>query len=138
MTNQEVISLTAAGLNKNIIINKISTSKSKFDLSTDSLIQLKKAGVADEVVTAMLQAKTGATTGTVTVSTTTKGDPNDPMSPHGFGLYLYEEKNGEKKMTKLTPNVSAQNRTGGTWTSSMTYGIGKGCRQTKRNYKKNG
>lgn len=28
-------------------------------------------------------------------------------------------------MTQLAPNVSAQNRTGGTFTSSLTYGIGK-------------
>ncbi|MEP7037784.1 MAG: hypothetical protein ABI891_05535, partial [Acidobacteriota bacterium] len=127
MTNNEVISLAKAGLNSSIIVNKIRTSKSNFDLSTDSLIALKKAGVSDEIVTAMLEAKSGKTLLTnSTVSTTAaNAEPNNPMSPHGFGIYLYEENNGEKKMTQLAPNVSAQNRTGGLFTSSMTYGIGK-------------
>jgi hypothetical protein len=42
MTNDEVISLTSAGLNKSLIVDKIRNSKSKFDLSTDALIKLKK------------------------------------------------------------------------------------------------
>jgi hypothetical protein len=58
MTNQEVVSLTKAGLDKTIIVNKIRSSKSKFDLSTDALILLKTAGVDNEVVSAMLEAKT--------------------------------------------------------------------------------
>lgn len=127
MTNNEVITLAKAGLNSSIIVNKIRTSKSNFDLSTDSLIALKKAGVSDEIVTAMLEAKSGKTmpVNSANSKAATSGDPNDPMSPHGFGIYLYEENNGEKKMTQLAPNVSAQNRTGGLFTSSMTYGIGK-------------
>ena len=46
------------------------------------------------------------------------GNPNDPLSPHDFGIYLFEEKNGEKTMTQLTVNVSAQNRAGGSNTSA--------------------
>lgn len=127
MTNNEVISLAKAGLNSSIIVNKIRTSKSNFDLSTDSLITLKKAGVSDEIVTAMLEAKSGKAmpANSANAAAATTGDPNDPMSPHGLGIYLYEESNGVKKMTQLAPNVSAQNRTGGLFTSSMTYGIGK-------------
>ncbi len=56
ITNQDVISLTKAGLDKSVIISKISSSKTKFDLSTDALIQLKQAGVADEVVSTMFKA----------------------------------------------------------------------------------
>ena len=129
LTNDEVINLSKAGLNSSIIVDKIRTSKSKFDLSTDALIRLKKAGISDDIVGAMLVAKNGTQTtmttmpaGTTNVSA---GDPNDPISPHGFGLYLFEEKEGVKKMTQLVPNVSAQNRTGGLFTSSLTYGIGK-------------
>ncbi|MGI8786787.1 MAG: hypothetical protein ACR2HG_03355 [Pyrinomonadaceae bacterium] len=128
VTNQEVISLTKAGLSKSIIINKIRTSKSNFNLSTDALIELKKAGVDDDVVAAMLQAKSGtsATSGGGAVMATGGGNPNDPMSPHDFGIYMYEEKNGEKVMTQLLPSVSAQNRTGGGFTQSVTpFGLGK-------------
>jgi hypothetical protein len=52
-------------------------------------------------------------------------DPNNPMSKHSYGIYLYEVRGEQRKMTQLAPNVSAQNRTGGTFTSSLTYGIGK-------------
>ena len=129
LTNNDVVSLVKAGLSPTIIVNKIRTSKSDFDLSTDGLIGLKQAGVTDEVVAAMFDAKTGRTVSAATVSTAeaarTVADPNDPMAPHDFGIYLYEEPGGERKMTQLVPTVSAQNRTGGLFTSSMTYGISK-------------
>lgn len=135
MTNAEVINLAKAGLNPTIIVNKIGTSKTDFDLSTDSLIELKKAGVTDAVVNAMLQAKSGGKMGMNAIAgnnTAAKGDPNDPMTPHGYGIYLYQEKNGEKKMSQLLPNVSAQNRTGGNVTAAITpFGLGK--KKTKAN-----
>jgi hypothetical protein len=131
MTNDEVISLTKAGLAGSVIIGKIRTSKTSFDMSTDALIKLKQNGVGDDVVTAMLESKSGISTATPVVNTsgaaavTSVGDPNDPMSKHNYGIYLFEEKDGVRKMTQLKPNVSAQNRTGGLWTSQLTYGIGK-------------
>lgn len=133
MTNSEVILLVKAGLNKSIIIDKIRASKTSFDLSTDALISLKQANVPDDVVTAMLEAKSGKTSSSGSSNTTTGGgavsvggDPNDPKSPHGYGIYLYEEKDGVRKMTQLSPSVSAQNRTGGGFTASITpFGLGK-------------
>ena len=122
MTNDEVITLTKAGLSPSIIVGKIRSGKSNFDLSTDSLIKLKQAGVSDDIVAAMLEAKSGRT---ASAGASTSGDPNDPMAKHGYGIYLLEEIDGQRKMTQLAPNVSAQNRTGGMFTSSLTYGIGK-------------
>jgi len=128
MTNDEVISLVTAGLSKQIIINKIRTSKTSFDLSTDSLIKLKKTGVDDDIVNAMLEAKSGKSmTGSgATSASVNNGNPNDPMSPHDFGIYLFEEKDGQRKMTQLSATVSAQNRTGGAVTAAITpFGLGK-------------
>lgn len=129
MTNQEVISLTKAGLNSSLIINKIKSSKTQFDLSTDSLIALKKAGVGDDIVAAMLEAKSGKTVQAAqpaAVPGQASGDPNDPMAPHNFGIYLYEMKDGSPKMVQLAANVSAQNRTGGGFTAAVTpFGLGK-------------
>jgi hypothetical protein len=53
------------------------------------------------------------------------GDPNDPMAKHGYGIYLFEDSGGEKRMTQLKPNVSAQNRTGGIFSNALTYNISK-------------
>lgn len=128
MTNDEVISLTKAGLAGSIIIGKIRTSKTNFDMSTDALIKLKQAGVGDDVVAAMLEAKSGksapSSSGAAPIMST--GDPNDPMAKHGYGIYFYEETDGQRKMTQLQPNVSGQNRTGGAFTASITpFGLGK-------------
>ena len=126
MTNDEVISLATAGLSPAIIIGKIRTSKSNFDLSTDSLIKLKKAGVSDDIVAAMLEAKSGKSIASSPPAASDSGDPNDPMSKHSYGIYLYEERDGVRKMTQLQPNVSAQNRTGGGFTAAVTpFGLGK-------------
>jgi len=124
MTNDEVITLAKAGLSPSIIIGKIRSGKTEFDLSTDSLIKLKQAGVSDDIVAAMLEAKSGRSIASPAGAAST-GDPNDPMSKHNYGIYLYEDRDGSRKMTQLVPNVSAQNRTGGMFTSSLTYGIGK-------------
>ena len=43
------------GLSSSIIINKIKTSKSSFDLSTDALIALKQGKVSDEVINSMIE-----------------------------------------------------------------------------------
>jgi hypothetical protein len=125
MTNDEVITLAKAGLSQSIIIGKIRTSKSNFDLSTDSLIKLKQAGISDDIVAAMLEAKSGRSTAAA-AGESMSGDPNDPMAKHTHGIYLFEEREGVRKMTQLQPNVSAQNRTGGGFTAAVTpFGLGK-------------
>ncbi|MDI1241169.1 MAG: hypothetical protein PSX80_04535 [bacterium] len=134
MTNDEVISLTKAGLAGSVVIGKIRTSKSNFDMSTDGLIKLKQSGVGDDVVTAMLEAKSGraagsgssgpGVSGAAPVGPT--GDPNDPMAKKNYGIYMFEERDGQRKMTQLQANVSGQNRTGGQFTAAITpFGLGK-------------
>lgn len=126
MTNSEVISLTKAGLAPSIIVGKIRTSKTNFDLSTDSLIKLKQAGVSDDIVGAMLQAKSGGAAMAAPAAAAGMGDPNDPLSKHNYGIYLMQQVEGSPRMLQLTPSVSAQNRTGGGFTASMTpFGLGK-------------
>jgi hypothetical protein len=127
LTNDEVISLSKAGLSNSVIIDKIRGSKTNFDLTTDGLIRLKRAGISDDIVSAMLSAKTGAPLSrgnSVSQSNNpASGDPNDPMSQHDVGIYLYTETNGVKKMTEMESNVVTQSRAGGMFGTAMTYGI---------------
>lgn len=126
MKNADVVSLVKAGLSSSIVIDKIRTSKSDFDLSTDALILLKQAGVPDDVVGAMLAAKTGATNPGPAATGGGIADPNDPRAPHDYGIYNFEERDGSRKMTQMMPTVSQQNRTGGGFTASITpFGLGK-------------
>ncbi|MDQ3180988.1 MAG: hypothetical protein M3Q33_10760 [Acidobacteriota bacterium] len=60
LTNSEIILMTKAGLSRELIIRKIKDSKGKYDVSTQSLIDLKKAGVSDEVIALMLDNKSAS------------------------------------------------------------------------------
>jgi len=54
------------------------------------------------------------------------GDPNDPMTPHDSGIYLYtKDLTGNPKLTILEPAAYQGSKTGGVFTSALTYGIKK-------------
>ncbi len=64
LTNDSVIQMVKAGLPEAVVIAKIKSTATKFDLKTDSLVSLKKAGISDKVLEAMVAAGSGsATTG---------------------------------------------------------------------------
>jgi hypothetical protein len=56
LTNESVIQMVKAGLPEAVVIAKIKGTATKFDLKTDSLVGLKKAGVSDKVLEAMVAA----------------------------------------------------------------------------------
>lgn len=55
LTNNEIILMTRAGLSKELVIRKINDSIGKYDTSAQALIELKKSGVADDVITLMME-----------------------------------------------------------------------------------
>lgn len=55
LTNAIVIEMSKVGLGREIILKKINDSKNSFGVSINALIELKKAGVADEVIALMLE-----------------------------------------------------------------------------------
>jgi hypothetical protein len=60
LTNDSVIQMVKAGLPEAVVIAKIKSTATKFDLKTDSLVGLKKAGVSDKVLEAMVTAGSGS------------------------------------------------------------------------------
>ncbi len=54
LTNDSIIELQQSGLAEDLIIRKIETSESEYDLSTDGLKRLKTAGVSDNIIRAMI------------------------------------------------------------------------------------
>jgi hypothetical protein len=60
LTNDSVIQMVKAGLPEAVVISKIKSTATKFDLKTDSLVGLKKAGVSDKVLEAMVAAGSGS------------------------------------------------------------------------------
>ena len=55
LNNQDVILMTQAGLGKELIIKKINDSKGNYEVTAQNLIDLKKAGVADEVIKLLME-----------------------------------------------------------------------------------
>ena len=56
LTDNSVLKMVKAGLGEDLIITKIKTSQSQFDLSTDKIIMLKNEKVSDKIIKAMLEA----------------------------------------------------------------------------------
>jgi tetratricopeptide (TPR) repeat protein len=56
LTNRSVGRMVAAGLSPDIITAKIQGTKNSFDVSIDAILQLKKDGVHDEIIKAMVEA----------------------------------------------------------------------------------
>ena len=56
MTNADVVGMTKSGIGEQTIVLSIKQGATKFDTSAQALIELKKAGVGDQVLNAMLAA----------------------------------------------------------------------------------
>jgi len=54
LTNDSVVQMIKAGLPESVVIAKIRSTATKFDLRTESLVGLKKNGVSDKVLEAMM------------------------------------------------------------------------------------
>jgi hypothetical protein len=74
--NADIIKMTAVGLDDAIILAKIRSSKCKFDISTDALIELKRSGVSAPVLKAMVGAVT-----VISPLKTPAAKSNAPASP---------------------------------------------------------
>ncbi len=120
LTNQSVIELVKDKLPEEVVITKIQTSKTNFDVSTPGLVALNKAGVPSNVIKAMMTPTTTAAAPTVA------SDPDDPIAEHDAGIYIfYKTSGGKRKLVELEPTVYSQGKSGGYFTSAMTYGIAK-------------
>jgi hypothetical protein len=57
LTNESILSMVKAGLDESVILAKITATPARFDTRTEALIELKRAGVSDRVLTAMVGKK---------------------------------------------------------------------------------
>jgi hypothetical protein len=63
LTNDDIVSMVQAGLPQDVIVEKIKTSKTAFDTSTEALVGLKKAGVAGDIIRVMVNPAAEAKSG---------------------------------------------------------------------------
>ncbi len=111
LTMDSIVTLSSIGLGDEAIIAKIKSSKSKFDLSTDQMIMLKKSGVSGPVIAAML--------GSAPTAPVMSMDSPDPMVPHPSGVYML----ADDHMVRIDATVTNQAKTGGIFGYALTGGI---------------
>lgn len=107
-SNEAVLALHKAGLGDSAIITKIESLPCAYDVSTDRLIAMKKAGVSDDVLAAMIDRCKGASRaqGVEVVSA-------DPAARHAPGIYLAAEPGGSAGLQLLRPAIASGERTKG-------------------------
>ena len=128
VTNQTVLDMVNAKLPTDVIVTKIQTSATSFDISTEALVKLNQNGVPSDVVKAMMQknsASVSEAAASAAAAPAAPADPNDPASPHDPGIYIMISTGRERKMIMLEPTVYSQGKSGGHFASAMSYGIAK-------------
>jgi hypothetical protein len=129
MNNDAVIKLVKAGLSDDLIVTTINSSPGTYDTSASALITLKQAGVSDKVVSAMVlkaNAPAQAAVAPVPPPAPVSADPDDPVAPHGVGVYIFSgSAPSGAKMIMLKPSFYAEKIASGGALSGMTYGLTK-------------
>ncbi|HLG17348.1 MAG TPA: hypothetical protein VJH03_23080 [Blastocatellia bacterium] len=125
LTNETIVTMTKAGFSPGVIVGKIRSSKTNFNMSMSEMLKLKQENVADAVIEAMIGASQPGAGAPAPVNAAPKADPNDPASPHEPGVYLLKETTDRREMIQIEPSVYSQSKSGGFFKSAVTYGIAK-------------
>ncbi|WP_419827129.1 hypothetical protein [Sphingomonas sp.] len=115
----QVVALSQAGLGDEAVIAKIRASGSRFDLSADQMMALKKRGVSGPVIAAMLSSAPAAA---APGATATSMDSPDPAVAHPTGVYMLQAAPAPH-MVRMNATVSNQSKTGGIIGYALTGGI---------------
>lgn len=132
MTNVDVLRLARAGFSDTLLVARIRAAKKPvFDLSSAALLELKEAGVSEAVVAAMIDPTAPALAAAPVPDTRTtdpkpapRNDPTDPLAPHRPGIYV-DVGTATPELVELEPTVFTQGKTGGLFTSALTWGLVK-------------
>jgi hypothetical protein len=97
LTNADIVNLTTQGLDSGLIVKEIQSSGTSFDTTPQSLIDLKNAGVDNNVIDAMLSAQAqkptvsvDAVRGATSGAGTTPMDTSKPVCNANDGCLLKE------------------------------------------------
>ncbi|HKC03394.1 MAG TPA: hypothetical protein VKC17_08830 [Sphingomicrobium sp.] len=118
LTNESVITLVKAGLGPETVVAKINASSGSYDTSTNALIQLKQAGVPDQVIAAMLTRSKSP----VLVNAVADNSSPDPLAMHAPGIYLLDPR-GSGRMGRIDATVANQTKTSNLWGYAFSYGL---------------
>ena len=119
LNNDAVVKMVKSGLSEGLIITMIQNQPGAFTLNPDELSRLKNNGVSEKVLEAMINkggpSNLGGSrpTGATPSAGASTANPNDPLSPHDSGIYLYSrDRNGDYKLTVLEQAAYQGSKTG--------------------------
>jgi hypothetical protein len=81
LTNDGVIQMVQAGLPESVIVASIQSSHAQYDVSTDGLIKLKKAGVTPDEMKAIITAQQASNGGGTAGPPPVNGSAREPSTP---------------------------------------------------------
>jgi len=131
LTNDAIVKMVKSGLGEDLVVSMVKNQPGQYSLNPDELVKLKEGGVSEKILAAMVSKGSGtadahASGATPAAGTVAVGDPNDPMTPHDSGIYLYaKDRNGEYKLIVLEQAAYQGSKTGGMLGMAFTYGIKK-------------
>jgi hypothetical protein len=117
LTNKTIMTLQKAGIGSATMQSMIAATPCQFTVDSKSLIELKKNGVADEVITAMVQKASNGTTPAVSATGIVA-----QLKSQGTGIYWLKE---AEQLEELEPTVYAASKQGSGILTSITYGLAK-------------
>lgn len=125
LSNEKVIALFKAGLQKEIIVTTIRSTESKFDLSVNAMLALKKQGIPDEVISAMVNKSTGSSVAVTKSGASKEAGIADNRELAKLDPGIYHEAGAGKEYAVLEASVFSQSKVGSGILSGLTYGIAK-------------
>ncbi len=135
---QDVIDMLDAKVSEEVVIRMINKANLRFTLNAKDVVALTKAGASERVLheldpsiplskpadsaRAVPPPDPAPPVPVVKPEVKVEADPNDPDAPHTPGIYLYTEKNGERKMVPINKTVPQNSRTKNTPVVSVVKG----------------
>ncbi len=126
LTNNSIAEMVRAGLPEEVIIAKVQTSASSFDLSTNGLVALTQSGVNGNILRAMLLTERNGRPASAPAQTAPgMMEQNSPDAPHEAGIYMYVHTTQGPRMILMEPSVYVRGKMTGAFTTAITEGIAK-------------
>ncbi len=124
LTNESVINLSRAGFKERTIVTLIRISETAFDISTPRLVELKKRGVNERIISVMIERANAGET--VRRLTTLRHDEFFSKADEEFfkGSTIYDEVPTEREARRKEDEARLFGSQSGTESSSRTRGWG--------------
>jgi len=124
LTNESVIDLSRAGFKEKTIITLIRTSETAFNISTTKLVELKRRGVKERIISEMIE-RTNAGEAMRRLTTLRHDDFFSKADEEFFkGSSVYKELPSDKQVRKREGEAQVFGSQSGTDSSSRTSGWG--------------